>query len=95
MATVHGTIGTFDPSLDANAITTEAKKRAVLLSSCGRTTYALIRSLASPTKPGDIAYADLLVLIGKHYSPAPESLRSTATSEITSTTCSGIGWSVA
>ena len=88
MATVHGTIGTFDPSLEewrsyierldqyceANAITTEAKKRAVLLSSCGPTTYALIRSLASPTKPGDIAYADLLVSVGKHYSPAPSSI---------------------
>ena len=43
----------------ANDITTAAKKRAVLLSSCGTATYKIIRSVVAPEKPSEVSYADL------------------------------------
>ena len=41
-------------------IKTEAKKRAVLLSECGVTTYKLIKSLIAPQKPNYVEYKVLV-----------------------------------
>ena len=43
----------------ANNITTAAKKRVVLLSSCGTATYKIIRSVVAPEKPTKVSYANL------------------------------------
>ena len=44
----------------ASDITTAAKKHAVLLSSCGTSTYKTIRSVVAPEKPTEVSYADLI-----------------------------------
>ena len=38
---------------------------------CGARTYKLIRNLATPRKPGDIPYTDLVRLVGNHHNPTP------------------------
>ena len=84
MATKHG-IGEFDSTREdwtsyterlaqyfvANDITDARKKRAILLSACGPSTYQLIRNLASPTKPAEKSYDDLVKLISDHLHPTP------------------------
>ncbi|XP_024921034.1 uncharacterized protein K02A2.6-like [Cynoglossus semilaevis] len=56
---------------DANGITEEARKRSILLSVCGAKTYKLIRNLATPQKPGEIPYANLVKLVRDHHNPKP------------------------
>ena len=68
----HGTIEEFDSATEdwtayserleqyfvANDVDDAAKKRAILLSVCGASTYKLIRSLVAPDKPTDKSYGD-------------------------------------
>ena len=51
----------------ANDITTAAKKRAVLLSSCGTATYKIIRSVVAPEKPSEVLYSDLTKKVREHF----------------------------
>ena len=55
----------------ANDITTNAKKKAVMLSVCGADTYKLLRSLCAPNNPSEKTYAELTVLMKQHLSPTP------------------------
>ena len=85
MASHHGTITEFSGISEdweaymeqlesyfvANDITTAAKKRAVLLSSCGTATYKTIRSVVAPDKPTEVAFADLTKKLREHFSPKP------------------------
>ena len=48
-------------------ITNDAKKRAILLSVSGPTTYLLIHNPAQPKKPLDLSYAELVQLLCNHY----------------------------
>ena len=84
MAIKHG-IGEFDSTREdwtsyterlaqyfvANDIADAGKKRAILLSACGPSTYQLIRNLASPTKPAEKSYYDLVKLVSDHLHPTP------------------------
>ena len=84
MAT-HGKIEEFDPSHEtwvtyverlefyfiANGIEDPVKKRAVLLTVSGPTTYKLIRNLSAPTKPSEKSYDELVALVNSHYTPKP------------------------
>ena len=81
----HGTIEEFDGATEdwtayserleqyfvANDVDDAAKKRAILLSVCGASTYKLIRSLVAPDKPTDKSYGDLVALLQNHFNPAP------------------------
>ena len=85
MATHHGTLSEFVPGktdwttyverLDhyfvANEVTTAAKKRAILLSACGTSTYKLIRSLLSAEELKSTNYANLVKLVKEYYDPKP------------------------
>ena len=85
MAT-HGSVSAFDCSKEdwtsyierlnfyfvANDVTTEVKKRAILLSMCGPSTYKLIRSLISePDKLNSTPYEDIVKVVKNHYDPKP------------------------
>jgi len=48
------------------------KKRDVLLSSYGPTTYTLIKNIVAPKKPAEIPYADFEKTIGSPYNPEGE-----------------------
>ena len=81
--TAHGQIGEFhgDPEVwtsyverlecyfVANDVADAEKQRAILLSCCGAATYGLIRSLAAPSKPTAIPYADLVKRVTAHFTP--------------------------
>ena len=81
----YGNVGEFDQATEnwtayiermeqyfvANDVTANNKKRAILLSTCGPTTYSLIRSLVAPSKVTDIEYPALLEKINKHFNPRP------------------------
>ena len=87
MATKHtyGNIGEFDQALEnweayiermeqyfvANEVICNTKKKVILLSMCGPSTYSTIRSLAVPNKPTDLNYLALLESTKKHYNPKP------------------------
>ena len=84
MAT-HGTIGAFEPSnktwvsyaerleqyFVANDVDAADKKRAILLSVCGATTYQLIRNLVAPAKPTSKSFDELVKLVKEHHQPPP------------------------
>ena len=81
---VHGTLAAFNPREEdwseyaerltfyfaANGITTGAKKRAILLSSMGPTTFRLMRSLVLPETLDSIAYEDPVSKVKNHKEPA-------------------------
>ena len=88
MAT-HGSVSAYDRSKEdwtsyierlnfyfaANDVTAETKKRAILLSVCGASTYKLIRSLVSePDKLNSTPYKDIVKLVKNHYDPKPSSI---------------------
>ena len=88
MASNHGQITEFSGNADdweayieqlenyfvVNDITTTAKKRAILLSSCGTAAYKTIRSVVAPTKPTEVEYKDLVQKVQEHYTPAPSAI---------------------
>ena len=51
----------------------EDKRKAILLSGCTVATYHLIKNLASPEKPTDKTFAQLVQLLGEHHNPTMES----------------------
>ena len=55
----------------ANDITTNDRKKAVILSVCGAETYKLLRSLCAPNNPSEKTYDQLKVLMKQHLSPTP------------------------
>ena len=81
----HGKLGEFESTQEtwdsyverlelyfvANDIVDAAKKRAVLLTVVGTTTYKLIRNLTAPTKQAEIDYKDLVSMVKTHYAPVP------------------------
>ena len=87
MAMNHGVIGSFDSSQEdwlsyiarvqnyfvANDIAEDkaAKRRAILLSVCGVSTYRLIKSLAAPAKPEEVSFENLVKLVEGHHNPEP------------------------
>jgi hypothetical protein len=58
----------------ANDVTTDVKKRAILLSACEASTYKLIRSLVDPTKLNSTSHKDLVAKVKEHYDPKPSSI---------------------
>ena len=85
MASVFGKVDEFDGSkeewtqyvervnhfFDANDIVDAGKKRAVLLSVIGSSTYALLRNLVSPAKPREKSFDELVSVLKDHYNPTP------------------------
>ena len=47
------------------------KKKSVFLSSVGAATYALVRNLVSPQKPGDKSYEELVSVLADHFNSTP------------------------
>ena len=58
----------------ANDVEDATKKRAVLLSVCGATTYGLIRSLVAPKKVMEFPYSAIVEKVKAHYSPRPSAI---------------------
>ena len=81
----HGKISSFNPGHEpwtsyaerlgyyfaANDIVNEAKKKAILLTVCGPTTYQLLKSLLQPISPADKTYSELLDVLSNHFNPTP------------------------
>ena len=57
--------------LVANDITDKGKKRSVLISACGSTTYKLMKSLVAPASVTTLKYNELVALVQGHYNPKP------------------------
>ena len=53
----------------ANDIRDAEKQRAILLSTCGQSTYKVIWNLMAPTKPGECEYKTILEHLRHYYSP--------------------------
>ena len=84
MAT-HGSVGEFAPGKEtwlsyaerleqyflANDVQAQEKKRAILLSLCGASTYQLIRNLVSPQKPSEKTFDELVKLVQEHHQLPP------------------------
>ena len=84
MAT-HGSLGEFDGNQEewtsymermdqyftANNITNPVKMYAILLSSCGSSTYKLIWSQVAPDKHTERSYSELVTLVGENYHSKP------------------------
>ena len=78
-------MGPFDPStenwisyeerfrlyLTANEVASDERKQAIFLTTCGTSTYNLLRSLAALKKPPELTFAELVKLAAGHYHPKP------------------------
>ena len=85
---VHGTLAAFNPKEEdwseyserltfyftANGITTDAKKRAILLSCCGMATFRLLRSLILLRALNDFSFNKLVAKVKEHKEPQPSIL---------------------
>ena len=58
----------------ANDITTKEKQRAVLISSCGVTTYRLIKNLLSPRAPSEVEFDDIIATVSAQCQPPPSEI---------------------
>ncbi|KRZ92743.1 hypothetical protein T08_14090 [Trichinella sp. T8] len=56
---------------EAHNVTDSAKKRAILLSSCGGAVYNLIQALISPANPNEKSFDEILFVLEEHFSPQP------------------------
>ena len=82
---LYGVVATFDPNKDdwceyierlehyfsANDIASPAKRRAILLTAVGASTYRLIRTLVSPTQVSEVSFADIVDRAKAHFNPKP------------------------
>ncbi|KRX67589.1 hypothetical protein T06_16081 [Trichinella sp. T6] len=57
--------------LEANNVTDSAKRRAILLSSCGGAVYNLIQARISPANPNEKSFDEILFVLEEHFSPQP------------------------
>ena len=64
-------VETLEQYFAANDVTAAGKKRAILLSACGTSTYQLIHSLLLPTTPNDKSFAEIVAVMRDHYQPWP------------------------
>ena len=55
----------------ANGIDDADKKRAILLSACGASTYKLLKTLVAPAELTTTSFAELVQLAKEHYTPKP------------------------
>ncbi|XP_003382034.1 putative integrase core domain protein, partial [Trichinella spiralis] len=60
--------------LEANNVTDPAKRRAVLLSSCGGAVFNLIQALISPASPNEKSFDEILFVLKEHFSPQPSEI---------------------
>ena len=84
MAT-HGTVTAFDPSKEdwtcytdrmkhyfiANEVADAGKKRSILLSACGATTFKIIRNLVGDDKLDSTSYDEIVKLVKGYHDPKP------------------------
>ena len=84
MAT-HGKIATFNTTVeswtsycerlhfyfDANDIVDLGKKRSILLTVCGPSTYQLLKSLVQPRTPMEKTYDEIVETLKTHFNPKP------------------------
>ena len=82
---LQGVIGTFDSAQEdwceyterlmyyfvASDITSEDKRRAILLTVVGPNAYRLLKTLASPKRLEELRFSELVELAKKHYNPKP------------------------
>ena len=87
MAQLHGKVGEFDSAQEdwtsyierleqyfaANDIADE-KRRAILLTVSGPSTYKVIRNLVAPAKPTDKSFEELVKIVRDHYQLKPSAI---------------------
>ena len=56
---------------EGNRISDQSQRKAILLSSCGITTYKLFKGLTAPLKPGEKSFDELKQLMLHHQNPRP------------------------
>ena len=56
---------------EANRISDESQRKAILLSLCGITTYKLFKGLTAPSNPGKTSFDELMQLTLHHENPRP------------------------
>ncbi len=58
----------------ANDVKDAGKQRAILLSSCGPSTYRQIKDVLSPEAPGTVSFADIVQKMTKYFQPPPSEI---------------------
>ena len=64
----------FQQFLIATKIDEEECKRAMFLTSIGRSTYRILRNLVSPKKPEEEKFVNLAKILQSHFKPAPSEI---------------------
>ena len=69
--TIHDYLDRLCFYLEANEVTVDAKKRAVLLTVTGQQQFRLLKDLSASAKPADISFNELTKLLKDHHASAP------------------------
>lgn len=62
---------------EANDVTSDSKKKSILISVLNPETYARLRSLLAPSKPKDETYDTIIRVLTQHLSPEPSEIYET------------------
>ncbi|GFS12735.1 retrotransposon-like protein 1, partial [Elysia marginata] len=57
--------------LEANQVEEDNKKRAILLSMIGPSTFRTIKDLCFPLSPKEKSFSDICKLLSEHFNPTP------------------------
>ena len=68
---IHDYLDRLSFYLEANDVTIEAKKRAVLLTVIGPQQFRLLKDLCAPSSPATKSFNELSKLLTDHHAPAP------------------------
>ncbi len=64
----------FEFFFEANNVTNENKKRAILLAQLGAQAYEVLRSLLTPQTPKDFTYTEIAAKLQGHFNPTPNEI---------------------
>ncbi|KHJ42002.1 zinc knuckle, partial [Trichuris suis] len=59
---------------EVHDVTDDAKKRGILFSVCGNSTYALIRSVIRPKLPNELSYEQITAAMKHYFNPQPSEI---------------------
>ncbi|KFD49780.1 hypothetical protein M513_09375 [Trichuris suis] len=59
---------------EAHDVKDDAKKRGILLSVCGNSTYALIQSVIRPKLPNELSYEQITTAMKQYFNPEPSEI---------------------
>lgn len=70
----HAYLVKVDAYFEANEVTDDAKKRALLVAALGSKTVEILCGRVAPRKPSSLSYEEVVSTLNEHYDPSPNEI---------------------